>query len=116
MRQKVKTYNDGVAVLCEAKKKETDFNAKINPKTKDDFEEITPIPFGNVSVREEDLDFAEREERTISMKIRVPYCPYVKKKKYFMIGEILYFIYSTDVSKDKTEMYLSLEETRCLER
>ena len=116
MRQRVKMYNDGVAILCEVKKKETDFNAKINPKTKDDFEKITPIPFGNVSVREEDLDFAEREERTISMKIRVPYCLYVKKKKYLMIGEILYFIYSTDVSKDKTEIYLSLEETRCLEK
>lgn len=32
MRQRVKTYNDGVAILCEVKKKETDFNAKINPK------------------------------------------------------------------------------------
>ena len=106
----------GSQSCAKSKRKKLTLMRKLIQKKKDDFEKITPIPFGNVSVREEDLDFAEREERTISMKIRVPYCPYVKKKKYLMIGEILYFIYSTDVSKDKTEIYLSLEETRCLEK
>ncbi len=115
MKPKVRTYNDGVAVLCEEKKKETGFGAKINPKGKEDFERIASVPYGEVSVREEDLDFAERSERAISMKIRIPFCPYVKKKKYMIIQNILYFIYSMDTSGDKKEMYISLEEIRCLD-
>lgn len=116
MRPKTKVYNDGVAILCEEKTKKTDFSAKINPKERKDLKEVAQIPYGNVSIRENDLNFAEREERMISMKIRIPYCPYVNKKKYMVIGGILYFIYSIDISKDKREMYVSLEETRCLKR
>ena len=116
MRTKTRVYNDGVAILCEERTKKTDFSAKINPKERKYLKEIARISYGNVSIREDDLSFAEREERTISMKIRITYCPYVNKKKYMVIGGTLYFIYSMDISEDKTEMYVSLEETRCLKR
>lgn len=110
----MKVYNDGVAKLCIQKKKENDFSAKVNPKTKGDFNYITDICYATASIREEDLQHAERSGRTVTLKIKIPYCPLVKKKMNMVIENILYDIFAIDTSADKSEMYISMEEVRTL--
>ena len=62
-------YNDGVAVIYKQRKKKTDFSAQINPKSRDDLEKIVKLSYKELSVRNQDLDFAEKSDFSLSLKI-----------------------------------------------
>lgn len=100
--------------MCIQKKVESDFSAKVNPKTKEDLQYITDICYEIASIREEDMLFAERSGNNIALKLKIPCCPLVKKKMHIVIENTLYDIFSAEVSTDKKEMYVKLEEVRTL--
>ena len=113
MRKKQpKTYNDGVALICIQKEKERDFNAHINPVSREDMEIKGKLYFSLSSIRVEDMEFAERIHKKLSMKIKTPNCPLVSRKNKIIIGNVLYKIFRIDPSKDKTELFIYMEEER----
>lgn len=111
---KVKTYNDGVATICRPKEKERDFRAKVNPTSIKDLEIKGTLMFSVLSARIEDMEYAERIGKKLTMKIKAPNHPGLKKQDNLLIEDVLYDIYHMDMSRDKMEIYLYCEEVRKL--
>lgn len=109
---KVKTYNDGIATICRPKEKERDFRAKVNPTSIKDLETKGKLMFSILSARIEDMEYAERIGKKLTLKIKSPNHPGLKKQDNLLIDDVLYDIYHMDMSKDKTELYLYCEEVR----
>lgn len=109
---KVKTYNDGVAIICRPKEKERDFRAKVNPTSIKDLEIKGKLMFSVLSARIEDMEYAEQIGKKLTLKIKTPNHPGMKKQDNLLIEDVLYDIYHMDMSKDKTELYLYCEEVR----
>lgn len=111
---KIKVYNDGVAWICTQKEKERDFTAHSNPVTMEDIERKGKIFFAISSIRTEDMEFAERASKNLTIKIRIPICPIITKKNKVLIGNVLYDIFRIDIGVDKKEMFIFMEEVRKL--
>lgn len=110
MRNEFPKLNDGVAYVYREKKKQTDFNAKINARGIDDLDFVCKLAFEEMSKRQQDVEFANQNGFSLSVKIRTRFVPTVNSKCKVIIGNILYDIY--DIDKTRTELYLYLQEVR----
>ena len=68
---------------------------------------IVKLDFEESAKREQDLDFAEQNDFTLTMKIRTPYVKTVDNKCKAVIDGYLYDV--SYIDKSKTEMWLFLE-------
>ena len=105
--------NDGIAYVYREKKKQTDFNAKINVRKVDDLDFVCKLAFEEMSKRQQDLEFASQNGFSLSVKIRTRFVPNVNAKCKVIINDYLYDIY--DMDKTRTELYLYLQEVRKLD-
>lgn len=112
--QKVKMYNDGVAEVYTQVKKDRDFRTPTNTTNLGDLENKGKLCFALSSVRIEDMEVAERKSKKLTLKIRVPHNPILKKKDKLVVDNTLYDIFHIDLSSDKTEMFVFMEEERKL--
>ena len=111
--KKFSTYNDGVAFIYREKPKRNDFSAKQNVSTLDDMDFIVKLDFSQVSKRQQDIEFAEQQGFSLSLKIKTRYNPVVKSKYKAVINNYLYDIAYMD--DDRKEMWLYLEGVRSLD-
>lgn len=114
MRPKFAVYNDGVLWVCEQITVATDFGAVPNIRNKDDLRRINKFMFKEMSKRDQDMDFAESQGRTLSLKVRCMLHPGVKKTNMVLIEDTLYSIIHIDINRSKKQMFLYLEEERKL--
>ena len=61
------------------------------------------------------MDFANSMDRTLNMKIKIPYTKSIETYHKVIYDNHLYDIIYTDSSKNKVDLYLYLEEVRELE-
>ena len=106
-KRKFKKYNDGVVRIYRAKEKKTDFNAKRNVSTLDDLEFVVRLDYGEASRREQDFEFAQQNDFTLTLKINTRRHPGVDNKCKAVIDGYLYDIHATD--GDRTDMWLYME-------
>lgn len=106
-KPKFKTYNDGVVSIYREKERRTDFNAKQNVSTLDNMEFIVKLDFEESSKREQDLEFAEQNGFSLTLKIRTPFVKSVDNKCKAVIDGYLYDV--SYIDKSRTEMWLFLE-------
>ena len=106
-KSKFKKYNDGVVRIYREKKRNTDFNAKKNVSALDDMDFIVKLDFAESAKREQDLDFAEQNDFTLTMKINTPFVKTVDNKCKAVIDGYLYDV--SYIDKSRTEMWLYLE-------
>lgn len=111
-KSKLDTYNDGVVYLYREKAKKTDFGAKQNVSTLDDMDFIVKLCFEETSKRQQDIEFAEQMDFSLSMKIKTPYFKGIESKFKAVINNYLYDIAYID--NDKKNMWLYLEGIRGL--
>ena len=104
------TFNDGVVSIYREKPRETDFNAKRNVSTLDDMDFIVKLNFKEVSKREQDLEFAQQNDFTLSLKIKSRLVKGVDNKCKAVIDGYLYDVSYIDSSR--TELFLYLEQIR----
>jgi len=107
------TYNDGVVFIYREKARETDFNAKRNVSTLDDMDFIVKLNFKELSKREQDLEFAQQNDFTLSMKIKSRLVKGVDNKCKAVIDGYLYDVSYTD--KSRTELFLYLEGVKAID-
>lgn len=107
MKNKFSKYNDGVVRIYREKERFTDFSAKPNAFTKDDLEFVVQLDFEEMSRREQDLQFAEQNDFSLSLKIKTRYVKGIDKQMKAVVDGYLYDIAYTD--KSKTEWFLYLE-------
>ena len=110
MSKEFETYNDGVVSIYREKAKETDFNAKRNVLTLDDMDFIVKLNFKELSKREQDLEFAQQNDFTLSLKIKSRLVKGVDNKCNAVIDGFLYDV--SFVDKTKNELFLYMEQIR----
>lgn len=112
--QKVKfsKYNDGVVSIYKEKEKRSNFAAKENVSDLDDLEFVAKLAFEQASKRERDLEFANQNNFSLSLKIHTRLIPTVNKKNRYkaVIDGYLYDVAYADLTR--TEMWLYLEGVR----
>lgn len=107
-KKELPTYPDGVLGAYKARPRKTDFGARRNVEKRSDMEFVGSVCYNVQAIREQDYEFARREDFTLSLKVKCPRFDLVKTDCLVLIGSALY-----DVSRmDKTarEMFLYLEE------
>ncbi len=114
MRKKqVKRYNDGIVGIYREKPKYTSFNSRKNTTTLDDMEFVVKLAYEEMSKRERDLEFAQQNDFSLSLKIKTRFVNGVDNKCKAVIAGYLYGI--SYIDKTKEEMFLYLEEVRKLD-
>ena len=112
MKNKFNRYNDGVVFVYREKGKRSNFGAKENVSVLDDMEFIAKLDFEESSKREQDMEFANQNDFSLSLKIRTRYLQNVDNKCKAVIDSYLYDIKYVD--KTRTEMWLYMEGVRSL--
>lgn len=100
-------YNDGVVSVYREKERRTDFSAKQNVSTLSNMDFIVKLAFEESAKREQDLEFAEQNDFTLSMKVRTRLVKGVDNKCKAVIDGYLYDV--SYIDKSRTEMWLYLE-------
>lgn len=111
-KRKLSTYNDGVVRIYRKKVMSTDFNAERNVKTLDDMDFIVRLDYEEASRREEDLEFAERNGFSLTLKVKTRAVDGVDSRCKAVIDGYLYDVRYTD--KSRTEMWLYMEGVKKL--
>lgn len=107
------TYNDGVVFIYREKARATDFNAKRNVTSTNDMDFIVKLNFKELSKREQDLEFAQQNDFTLSMKIKSRLVKGVDNKCKAVINGYLYDV--SYVDKSRTELFLYLEGVKAID-
>lgn len=108
-KQKPVTYNDGFVMIYRKK----DLTANRNITKLSEMDLVERFAYSEMSRRQQDLEFAEQNSFSLSLKIKIPrpaedkgldaYC-------YAVIGKMLYGVQYLDTNK--TEYFLYLEKVR----
>lgn len=106
-KPKFSTYNDGVVCIYREKERRNDFNAKKNVSLLDDMTFVCKLDFAEASKREQDLQFAEQNGFSLSMKIKTRFVKEVDNKCKAVIDGYLYDV--SYIDKTRTEMFLYME-------
>lgn len=109
---KITNYNDGYIRVYKEKNKESDFGARKNIKSIDDLEFIVKLAYKECNKRQQDLDFAEARNRSLSLKIKTRFYRYISNYDKVIIKNVLYDIVYFDIDREKQEIYFYLEEVR----
>ena len=112
MKNKFNRYNDGVVSIYREKGKKSNFGAKENVSVLDDMDFIAKLDFEESTKREQDIEFANQNDFSLSLKIRARYLPSVDNKCKAVISGYLYDIKYVD--KTRTEMWLYMEGVKLL--
>ncbi len=108
------SYNSGILEIYESKGSITSFSAKVNETKKTNLKFIMDLYFHEESKRQQDILFANSMNRTLNLKVKVPYTEKVKSNYKAIYNNYLYDIIYIDFSKDKKEIYIYLEELRLI--
>ncbi len=112
-KRKFSTYNDGVVFVYREKERRNDFNAKKNVSLLDDMTFICKLDFAEASKREQDLQFADQQGFSLSMKIKTRLVKEVDNKCKAVIDGYLYDV--SYIDKTRTEMFLYMEGVKPLD-
>ena len=114
MKSRFSTFNDGVLFICKPESDHSTFNAVKNPKKKTELDKTLKLNYDEMSRREQDLQFAESQGRNLTLKVKTRLRSQVTKFHQVLIEDMLYSIIDLDIDRDRSEMYLYLEEVRKL--
>lgn len=111
-KPKFSRFNDGVVSIYRAKEKKSNFGASENVSVMDDMDFVAKLDFEESSKREQDLEFANQNDFSLSLKIHTRMLNSVDNKCKAVIEGYLYDVKYVD--KTRTEMYLYMEGVRKL--
>ena len=116
MKKKMSSYNDGiVGVYSEKPTLITDFSAKTNARTIDDYEFITDLCFNEQTKRQEDFLFAEAMGKKLTWKIKTPLVEGIETNHKIIFENYVYDIINIDPDKANKDLYIYLERGRKIE-
>lgn len=112
-KTKFSRYNDGVVKIYRPREKRSNFAAKENVSVLDDMDFIAKLDYEESSKREQDMQFAEQNDFSLSLKIRTRCLKSVDNKCKAVINNYLYDV--SYVDKNRTEMWLYMEGVKSLD-
>ena len=113
--KKFSCYNDGVVNIYRPKtsEKKTNFSAATNVTSLDDMEHIVKLAYEEASKREQDIEFANQNDFTLSLKVKTRLYKLVDNKCMAVVDNYLYSV--SHVDKNRSEMWLYLQGVRSLD-
>ena len=109
-------FKDGYALICKYARSTSAFGAAKNARTMDDLLTKGKLAFDEMLRRQQDIDFAESDERSLSYKIRTRLVPDLCREEHcVVIDKVLYDIITIDTDRAAELAYWYLEEVRELE-
>ena len=112
---KKSNYNDGYVRVYEEIPVKTNFGAKENIKSKDNLKFIVKLAYEECSKRQQDLEFAEANSRSLNIKVKTRFYNNLKNDYKVIIENILYDIFYIGEDRKNRELYFYLEEVRTIE-
>ena len=109
---KPRVYNDGVCYLVTEIEKKSSFAARENGASENDYKKIVKLMFAELSMREQDFEFAEAIGRTLNRKIKTMLVSGWNSRDKIIIDNMLYDIVNADKDRANNEIYFYLEEVR----
>lgn len=109
---KISNYNDGYISIYDEIPNKTDFNARKNIKSLDNLVFIMKLAYEECSKRQQDMQFAESNGKTLSLKLKTRYVCKVNTAHKVVLINTLYDIITIDYDRKKQEMYFYLEKVR----
>lgn len=106
-RPKFACYNDGVVNIYREIDRRSNFGAKLNATALDDLEFLAKLAFEEQSKRQQDIEFAEQQGFSLTLKIRTRYIKGVDNKCKAVVNDFLYDIDYVDATK--TDLYLYMQ-------
>lgn len=106
-RPKFARYNDGVVSIYRETDRRSNFGAKLNAVTVDDLQFIAKLTYAEQSKRQQDLEYAEQQGFTLTLKIKTRFIKGVDNKCKAVIDGFLYDV--SYVDSTRTELYLYLQ-------
>lgn len=111
-KAKFSRFNDGIVYVYREKPRRTDFGAKENVSDLDELSFVVRLDYGDSSIREQDTEFAQQMDFSLSLKVRTRLFRKVDNKCKAIIDGYLYDIKYVD--KTREEMWLYLEGVRAI--
>lgn len=111
-KPKFSRYNDGVVRIYREKPRRTDFGAKQNVSVLNDLSFVVKLDYEESARREQDSEFAQQMDFSLSLKIRTRFFSGVDNKCKAVINGYLYDVRYVD--KTREEMWLYLEGVRSI--
>jgi len=106
-RPKFARYNDGVVSIYRETDRRSNFGAKLNASSLDDLQFIAKLTYAEQSKRQQDLEYAEQQGFTLTLKIKTRFIKGVDNKCKAVIDGFLYDV--SYVDSTRTELFLYLE-------
>ena len=110
------SFNDGVVGVYSEKPLLTNFNAKTNAKTINDYEFIMNLYFSEETKRQEDFLFAEAMGKKLTWKIKTPLVQGIETTHKIIFNNDVYDIINMDQDNTNKELYIYLERGRKVEK
>lgn len=111
-KPKFSRYNDGIVSVYREKPRRTNFAAKENVSDLDGLTFVVKLDYEEASRREQDTEFAQQMDFSLSLKVRTRLFREVDNKCKAIINGYLYDIKYVD--KNREEMWLYLEGVRSI--
>ena len=103
------TFNDGFIKIYSSNEEYSKFGAKKNAKSLEDLNYIIKLAYEESYRRQQDLDFAEANGRTLSLKVKTRYYKGIQTDYKVVIDGCLYDIIDLDMDRYNQEMFFYLE-------
>ena len=106
-RNHLPSYPDGVVrFYLEKDDNHTTFGAKENAVKLSDLDFVNCVVYSIESIRDRDIQFAEQQGKTLTLKIRCPFCPGLTTECKALIGDLLYDVAYYDPNHQEVFVYL----------
>lgn len=112
MRSKWVTFNDGLLQLAHDRAGYGSFGNRRNVDGLDDLEVYEQAHYADMTIRTEDVAFAEQTGTSLARKVRIRNVPELTVGDKAVIEDTVYNVGSLDRSADKTQAFLYLERVR----
>lgn len=114
LKKKISSYNDGVIGVYREKDTlfNTDFNAKTNARTLNDYEHIIDLCFSEENKRQEDFLFANSMGKSLTMKVKTPLVNGIETNYKVILNNFVYDIINIDPDIKNQDLYIYLEGGR----
>ena len=109
---KFSKYNDGVVSIYREKERKTDFSAKQNVSDLNTLDFIVKLAFEESAKREQDIEFAQQNDFSLTAKIKTRLVKGVDNKCKAIIDGYLYDV--SYIDKNRNEMWIFLEGVKSL--
>lgn len=105
-RKHLPSYPDGVVRFYVENDNYSTFAAKQNAVRLNDLTFVDCVVFSREAIRERDIDFAEQQGQSLTLKLRCPLCPRITAECKALIGDTLYDVTHIDPTNSEVYVYL----------